>query len=118
MGLALASPWLEAVLPRSAEGGADPAAAVRQAVYYYLSDAGSGRAGWRHPRFRRRGQASGPTLEVPVTVDEDTWEAFADEAERQSVDVEDLVRHALLYFAADLDAGRVAARIVDDQAER
>jgi hypothetical protein len=117
--LALGSLWLEALLPPAAEADADPAAAVRQAVYYYLSDADSGRAGWSHPRFRRAGEeAAGPTIEVPVTVDEGTWRAFADEAERQGVTVEELLRHALLYFAADLDAGRVAARIVADQAER
>jgi hypothetical protein len=116
--LGLGGLWLDAVLPRTAEGEGDPAAAVRQAVYYYLSDAGSGRAGWSYPRFRRGVEAAGPTIEVAVTVDDGTWRAFAGEAERQGVAVEELVRHALLYFAADLDAGRVAARIVADQAER
>ncbi|HYJ00220.1 MAG TPA: hypothetical protein VEX36_11185 [Thermoleophilaceae bacterium] len=116
--LALGRLWLEAVVPATDAGHADPAAAVRQAVYYYLSDAGSGRAGWTHPRFGRGAEQTGPTIEVAVTVDEGSWQAFVGEAANQGVSVDELVRHALLYFAADLDAGRVAARILDDQAER
>ena len=114
--LGLGGPWLAAVVPQTAEGEADPAAAVRQAVYYYLSDASSRRAGWAYPPFGHRGEMTGPTIEVAVTTDEGTWQAFVGEAEHQGVSVEQLLRHALLYFAADLDAGRVAARILDDQA--
>jgi hypothetical protein len=116
--LALDGLWLEAVLSETPDGEADPATAVRQAVYYYLSDAGSGRAGWAYPRLRRGVEATAPAIEVAVTVDEGTWRTFAAEAERQGVAIEELLRHALLYFAADLDGGRVAARIVDDQAKR
>lgn len=116
--LALGRLWLEAVLPETPDSEADPAAAVRQAVYYYLSDAGSGRAGWACPRFSSGVNAPGPAIEVAVTVDDGTWRTFVAEAARQGVAVEELLRHALLYFVADLDGGRVAARIVDDQARR
>lgn len=114
--VALGDSWLEALSPTTAEGTIDAAVAVRQAVYYYLSDARSGRAGWAYPRLRRDVEVAGPAIEVAVVVDEDSWRAFGREAERQHVSVEDLLRHALLYFAADLDSGRVAKRVVDDHA--
>jgi hypothetical protein len=47
------------------------------------------------------------------------WSALTKEAERQEVPLEDLLAHAALYYLADLDSGRVAARVFKpEQADR
>ena len=38
-------------------------------------------------------------------------EAAEAEARRQGVTLEELLEHAVLYYLADLDAGRIAARV-------
>jgi hypothetical protein len=82
------------------------AAAVTTASLYYLADRESGRPGWRIPPFGEGIAAEASSLSV--TLDDATWAALAEEAERQVVTTEALARHALLYFLADLDSGRLA----------
>jgi hypothetical protein len=43
-----------------------------------------------------------------VRLDEDTWKALDEEAARQGVSADTLAVHAVLYFLADLDSGRLA----------
>ena len=59
-------------------------------------------------RVRR---ASHDAVDVKVRLDGETWQALQVEAERQDVSAADLTRHAVLYFLADLDSGRVADRL-------
>jgi hypothetical protein len=40
------------------------------------------------------------------------YERAREEAERQGVSVEEVVTHAVMYYLADLDSGRAAARIL------
>jgi hypothetical protein len=40
------------------------------------------------------------------------WASLSQEAERQGVSREELLKHAAMYYLADLDSGRVAARIL------
>ena len=87
------------------EGEGSPAAAFRTAALYYLADRDSGRAAWRAPRFRSR-TPSGEGLRV--VFDDDTWASLGEEAERQNVETEELAVHALLYFLADFDSGRIS----------
>jgi hypothetical protein len=87
------------------EGEGSPAAAFRTAALYYLADRESGRPAWRAPRFRSKSPA-GEGLRV--VFDDDTWEALAEEAARQNVETEELAVHALLYFLADFDSGRIS----------
>ena len=47
-------------------------------------------------------------------MDDATWQRFKAEAEAQDVPVERLLEHAALYFVADLNSGRVTARILED----
>src|SRR5262245_18612439 len=82
-------------------------AAVRIASLYYLADRESRRPGWRAPRFAT---PSRDAADVTVRLDVETWEALQAEAERQDVSAADLTRHAVLYFLADVDSGRVAGR--------
>jgi hypothetical protein len=86
-----------------------PGSVVRLAALYWLADRESGRSAWRFPRFQRG--AGGVAGGVRVGVDDDIWHALEDEAARQGVDAELLAEHAVLYFLADLDSGRLASRL-------
>jgi hypothetical protein len=90
-----------------------PAELGRHAVRYYLSDRGSGRMAFRVPRLSRDA-AREPALELKLDLDPDTWRELEDEAERQEVSVERLLAHAIIYFLADLDAGRVERRMLEE----
>jgi hypothetical protein len=48
---------------------------------------------------------------LEVEFDEFGWRLINEEAERQHVSVEDLVRHAALYFAADRDGASMSRRV-------
>jgi len=83
-------------------------AVVRTASLYYLADRDSGRPGWRVPRFLRvQPDADG----VELDLDDETFAALRQEANDQGVEPSRLAEHALLYFLADLDRGRVAERV-------
>ena len=84
-------------------------AAVRIASLYYLADRDCWRPAWHAPRCAT---ASRGAADLTVRLDRETWEALQEEAERQDVSAADLVRHAVLYFLADLDSGRVTERLV------
>ena len=83
-------------------------ATVRIAALYYLADRKGGRPAWHVPR---RATARGESFSVTVRLDEETWRALNDEADRQHVSAAELTRHAVLYFLADVDSGRVGARL-------
>jgi hypothetical protein len=82
---------------------------VGQALEYYLADRTSGRPGLRVPRFGRAG--AGAAQELALDLPGRVWEEAEAEAERQGVPLERLLEHAAMYLVADLDSGKVAARI-------
>jgi hypothetical protein len=82
----------------------------RTAVLYYLNDRDAEQPAWRAPRFRPS-EVRGKELEV--TFDYETWTALEEESGRQRVRPEDLAVHALLYYVADLQRGRVGERLAD-----
>jgi hypothetical protein len=88
-------------------------ALVRQAALYYLAIRGSNRSALRIPRFARERSDEGG-FRVEVELDEADWSALEVEAVRQRVPVERLIEHAAMLFLADVDSGRVAVRIVED----
>jgi hypothetical protein len=91
-------------------------ALVRQAALYYLAVRGSERTALRIPRFAREAQGE-HRMELEVELDEADWSALEVEAVHQRVPIERLLEHAVLLFLADIDSGRVAARILDDDDE-
>jgi len=95
--------------------GVDAAAPekIESALRCYLGDRGMGRPAWPYPGFLRGSETQGDK-QVAFEVEEGLWLDFAEEAEKQGVTVEQLVEHAAFYFAAELDAGRVTQRILDD----
>jgi hypothetical protein len=52
-------------------------------------------------------------VEVELEIDDSLWGQMEREAERQHVTVTQLLEHAALYYAAELDAGRLTERILD-----
>ena len=88
-------------------GDGSPDSAVRTAVLYYLDDKRSGRPAWRAPRSGS--PAAGEIVEV--SVDEETWLALESEAREQEARPESLAVHAFQYYLADLDSGRLCARL-------
>jgi hypothetical protein len=87
------------------------AAAVTTASLYYLADRESGRPGWAVPSFGV--DVDRPASTLSVRLDDATWAALAEEAKRQGVPEETLAVHAVLYFLADLESGRLAGLLED-----
>jgi hypothetical protein len=81
---------------------------LRTATLYYLADRQAGRPGWHPPRFIRDLPQPDP---VEVDLDDETWDSVKVEAQRQGVEPEVLAQHAVLYFLADMDSGRLADRL-------
>lgn len=87
-------------------------ARMRRAVRLYLNDRDSGRPGWPFPPFLRDQEAAGD-LVLELNIDEELWSSLEQEAERQEVSMPQMVEHVALYFAAEVNSGRAAARILD-----
>jgi hypothetical protein len=85
-----------------------PELLVRNAARYYLADRDAGRPSWSIRHFV---VDPSDARQLTVELDDETWDALAAEAGRQGVPPERLAEHSLLYFLADLDRGRVAARL-------
>lgn len=98
---------LEDHLRATGESGAD---AVDVAVRYYLGDSDSGRAAWKVPRKMIR---SDPDEEIELELDGHLHGELERESRRQRVTPDLLAMHALMYYLADLDSGRAAARLGD-----
>jgi hypothetical protein len=90
--------------------GQSQADALDIAVRYYLGDADSGRLAWRVPGdYPQRD----PEEELELALDEDLYGELRRESLRQRVTPDVLAMHALMYYLADLDSGRAAARLGD-----
>jgi hypothetical protein len=101
--------------------GVPPAAIVSEGALYFLAERGSERAATKIPRFGSEPTPGGERLDLAVTLDAADWVALEEEAERQQAPLERLMMHATLLLLADLESGRVAARIVsenEDEKER
>jgi len=100
------------------EGADDPARAGAQlanAIRFYLGDRGAGRPAWPYPGFLRGGEVQ-EDLAITFELDASAWSRFEAEAAEQDVSVQKLAEHAAFYLAAEIDAGRVTQRILDDLA--
>jgi hypothetical protein len=93
-------------LTRRAEDS--PQLGVRTAILYYLGNREEGPPGWHAPRFR---VGSKNVRGEGVAVDDETWAALEAEAGRQGVTPGRLAEHAVLFYLADLESGRIAERL-------
>jgi hypothetical protein len=94
------------------EGGST-SRALRIAAHYYLGESDDERPVWLVPNGPDEVRSESRPAGVRVEVDEATWSALVREARRQQVATGALASHAVLYFIADLDSGRVAQRLGD-----
>ncbi|HXR31557.1 MAG TPA: hypothetical protein VN752_10510 [Solirubrobacterales bacterium] len=114
--------WLgtlaQAALFGEEQGGVALASSrLERAIRCYLNDRDSGRLDWPYPGFLDdvgEDGVDGERSEVEVLVDQGLWRELGGEAERQQVSPERLLEHATLYYAAELDAGRITRRILAD----
>lgn len=92
-----------------------PRAPVRaqSALRVYLGDRDAGQAAWPFPKFLQ-GSETQEDVDLELNVDPDLWLQFEAEAKKQGVSVQQLLEHAAFYFAAELNAGRITQRILDD----
>jgi hypothetical protein len=86
---------------------------VERVIRFYLREKPVGASGWPYPRFLRD-RASSEEVELELGVEDSLWNGLEAEAHEQGVAVERLLEHALLYYAAEIDAGRIAGRILED----
>lgn len=93
-----------------------PARVVR-AIRYYLCDTNSDRIEWPYPGFLPDEEEAGERVTLELEIDSAVWSDFKREAGRQGVPPQRLAQHAVLYFVADRDAGRITQRILDDLAD-
>jgi hypothetical protein len=85
---------------------------LARGIRYYLNERNSGRVEWRYPDFRRS-REPGRLVEVPLRIDEGVWSTLEEEAAHQAVTTQQMLDHAALFYAADVNAGRVTKRILD-----
>jgi hypothetical protein len=97
------------------EPSGSPRAPVRteSAIRIYLNDKGSERPAWPYPGFLK-GSDTREDVELDLQIYPDLWLQFEAEGERQGVSTQQLLEHAAFYFAAELNAGRITQRILDD----
>jgi len=82
-----------------------------RALRLYLLDKDLARPGWAYPVALP--ERNGGQVELELSVDEDLWRQFEQEAGRQGVTTSTLASHAALYYASEVDAGRITQRILD-----
>lgn len=106
----------EALLGEDERDAGHAPARMASALRFYLSDRDAARPGWPYPDFLRERQA-GAEAKLEISVGDELMAEFEAEAERQGVTVRQLAEHAAFYFAAELNAGRITERILDDIGE-
>lgn len=109
----LSQPAFEAVAGAEGPQTDRVAARMEAAIRCYLKDKGSGRPAWPYPGFLRESETQ-KDVELELSIEAELWGAFESEAGAQSVSVQQLAEHAAFYLAAEIDAGRITQRILDD----
>lgn len=82
-----------------------------RAIRFYLHEAAARRPGWSVPSTLRE-ERDGKELELEL--DGELLRQLEAEARKQDVSLSRLVSQAAIYYAAELDAGRITQRVLDD----
>jgi len=91
----------------------EAALGMESALRCYLGDREADRPAWPYPSFLR-GTETPADRRIELVVSESLWTDFEAEAARQDVTLDQLAEHAAFYLAAEIEAGRVTQRILDD----
>jgi hypothetical protein len=89
---------------------------VKQAALYFLAERFSDRLARRIPFFARE-EAGEEGIDLTLEFDQEDWDALQQESDDQQTSLERLLVHATLLLLADLDSGRVAIRILEEEEE-
>jgi hypothetical protein len=84
---------------------------LSRAVSWFEGELSAPRAALTVPRFRP--PDVGSAREVRLTLPPSRWRRLEAEAARQGIPVERVIEHAALLYLADVDAGRVAGRVLE-----
>lgn len=93
--------------------GTEAVLGMESALRCYVGDRDSDRPAWPYPSFLRGTETLGD-VRIELEVPESLWADFDAEAARQEVTLDQLAEHAAFYLAAEMEAGRVTERILDD----
>jgi hypothetical protein len=101
------------VLARKLGSGGPPSSRdFERVIQFYLGERGARPPGWAYPDFLRERRA-GEDVELDLNLEDLLWISLEAEAREQDVEVDRLLEHATLYFAAEMDAGRATERILE-----
>jgi hypothetical protein len=95
----------------SGDGSEPLEARLTRAIALYVHDKDSAKLGWAYPVGLPTNE--GGQVELKLSLGQSLWREFEREAKRQGVSVSKLASHAALYYAAEVDAGRITQRILD-----
>ena len=84
---------------------------VARAVRHWLDEQASGRLAARPPAGQDDRAATVHAIPLAVDLPAADWDAVRRAAEAHEVDPERVITHAVLLLLADLDSGRLAARV-------
>ena len=84
---------------------------VSLACAYYKSELATERTATLVPRFDQSA-AERETRLLELELDAESLRLLEQEAEDQELELERLIEHAAIFYLADLDAGRVAERVI------
>ncbi len=84
---------------------------VSLACAYYKSELATERTATLVPRFDQSA-AERETRLLELELDAQSLRLLEQEAEDQELELERLIEHAAIFYLADLDAGRVAERVI------
>lgn len=103
----------EALARKLGNGGAPAPGDFERVIQFYLGEKSSEAPGWAYPDFLRERRAS-DEVELELSLKDALWGSLEAEAREQGVTVDRLLEHATLYYAAEMDAGRATARIIEE----
>jgi hypothetical protein len=89
---------------------------AERAIRAYLNDGAEPGPGWAYPSFLR-GRKPVDGVRLRLDLDGELWHELSQEAAKQGISDQQLLEHAVLYFAAEDHAGRVTERILEDLEE-
>jgi hypothetical protein len=87
---------------------------IAEACGYFVAEVEAGRLASRVPAFVDR-SGRGEPRELELRLPARIWRVLEAEAGKQGAELSGLVEHASLLYLADLDSGRAARRILDDE---
>ena len=102
-----------AIAGKGEDNGEQLSTRIVAAIRCYLNDKGSGGLRWPYPSFLAE-EGGREEVALRMAIDDELWRSVGQEAEHQGVTPQELVTHAVLYVAAEVDAGRVTRRILED----